>query len=119
MVPNPFLGRAAVGLDTSATRLGRRSLLKRTALVAGTVASGSLVARGAAGAPLRVPETMRRLGSPILSPEYGFPSRHEAGVVRRPTDPAPAQYCSSSFTPLAEPDGVVTPPSPFFAPHPA
>src|SRR3954468_3553871 len=109
MVPNPLLGRVAVGLDTSAGRLGRRSLLKRTALVAGTVASGSLVARGAAGAPLRVPETMRRLGNPILSPEYGFPSRHEAGVVRRPTDLTPTQYSSWSFTPLDELDGIVTP----------
>src|SRR3954447_967057 len=100
MVPNPFLGRAAVGLDTSAARLGRRSLLKRTALVAGTVASGSLVARGAAGAPLRAPATKREHGSHLLPPECGFPSRHEAGVVRRPTDLTPTQYSSWSFTPL-------------------
>src|SRR3954464_8888104 len=117
MVPNPFLGRAAVGLDTSAGRLGRRSLLKRTALVAGAGASRSLVGRGAAGAPLRVPETMRRLGNPILSPEYGFPSRHEAGVVRRPTDLTPTQYSSWSFTPLEELDGIVTPAGLFFERH--
>jgi len=60
---------------------------------------------------------MRRLGNPILSPEYGFPSRHEAGVVRRPTDLTPTQYSSWSFTPLEELDGIVTPAGLFFERH--
>ena len=90
MVPKASLGRAAGGLDGSTTRLGRRSWLKRTALTAGTaVASSSLVARGEAGAPLGVPETMKKLGTPILSPEYGLPSAHESDVIRRPTDVTP------------------------------
>src|ERR1700716_4295527 len=94
MVLEKLLGRAA---DGSTTRLGRRSWLKRTALAAGTaVASGSLVARGQAEAPLGVPETMRKLGNPILSPEYGLPSPHEGDVVRRATDLTPTQYSSWS-----------------------
>ncbi len=110
MVPKASLGRAAGGLDGSTPRLGRRSWLKRTALAAGTaVASGSLVARGEGGAPLGVPETMRKLGNPILSPEYGLPSPHEGEVLRRPTDLTPTQYSSWSFTPLQDLDGIVTP----------
>src|SRR3954471_21917988 len=77
MVPNPFLGRAAVGLDTSAARLGRRSLLKRTALVAGTVASGSLVARGAAGRAAASPgdDAKARQSHPLTRVRLSFATR--------------------------------------------
>src|SRR6266478_1195214 len=106
MVSKGFLEGAA---DASTTRLGRRTWLRRTALAAGTaVASGSLMARGQEGARLGVPESMRKLGNPILSPEYGLPSPHEAEVVRRPTDLTPTQYSSWSFTPLQDLDGIIT-----------
>ena len=72
------------------SELSRRAWLKRTALAAGgTLASGSLLARAA---PLPVPESSKKLGAPILSPEYGQPSPHESDVVRRPTGLTPTQY---------------------------
>lgn len=115
MVPKPSLG-AADGLEK--TRFGRRSWLQRTALAAGTaVASGSLLARGEESAPLGVPETMKKLGAPILFPEYGLPSGHESDVIRRPTDLTPTQYSSWSFTPLQDLRGIVTPNGLFFERH--
>jgi sulfane dehydrogenase subunit SoxC len=96
--------------------LGRRAWLKRTAL-----ASGALLARAAHGAPaelpLATPESTRKLGAPILNPEYGLPSPHESEVLRRPTDVTPTQYSSWSFTPLQDLSGVVTPNGLFFERH--
>lgn len=100
--------------------IGRRTWLKKTALAAGSVASGALLTRAArAGldAPLALPESMKKLGAPILSPEYGLPSIHESGVIRRPTDLTPTQYSSWSFTPLQDLRGVVTPNGLFFERH--
>jgi len=95
--------------------LSRRAWLKRTALAAGgTLASGSLLARAA---PLPVPESSKKLGAPILSPEYGQPSDHESDVVRRPTGLTPTQYSSWSFTPLQDLHGIVTPNGLFFERH--
>jgi sulfane dehydrogenase subunit SoxC len=95
--------------------LSRRAWLKRTALAAGgTLASGSLLARAA---PLPVPESSKKLGAPILSPEYGQPSAHESDVVRRPIGLTPTQYSSWSFTPLQDLHGIVTPNGLFFERH--
>src|SRR2546430_6788362 len=97
------------------SELSRRAWLKRTALAAGgTLASGSLLARAA---PLPVPESSKKLGAPILSPEYGQPSPHESDVVRRPTGLTPTQYSSWSFTPLQDLHGIVTPNGLFFERH--
>src|SRR5258708_23925302 len=97
-------------------RLGRRLWLKRTAL-----ASGALLARAAHGAPaelpLATPESTRKLGAPILNPEYGLPSPYEAEVLRKPTDLTPTQYSSWSFTPLQDLRGMVTPNGLFFERH--
>jgi sulfane dehydrogenase subunit SoxC len=96
--------------------LGRRAWLRRTALT-----SGALLARAARGAPaelpLATPESTRKLGAPILNPEYGLPSPHEGEVIRRPTDLSPTQYSSWSFTPLQELSGIVTPNGLFFERH--
>jgi len=100
---------------SSFSGLSRRAWLKRTALAAGgTLASGSLLARAA---PLPVPESSKKLGAPILSPEYGQPSPHESDVVRRPTGLTPTQYSSWSFTPLQHLHGIVTPNGLFFERH--
>jgi len=84
--------------------VGRRSWLK---VATGASLAASAFSKRATGVEL--PESSRKLGSPILSPGYGLPSPYERDVVRRPTDATPTQYSSWSFTPLQDLQGVVTP----------
>jgi sulfane dehydrogenase subunit SoxC len=95
--------------------LSRRAWLKQTALAAGgTLASAPLLARAA---PLPVPESSKKLGAAVAALEYGQPSPHESGVIRRPVGLTPTQYSSWTFTPLQDLRGIVTPNGLFFERH--
>jgi sulfane dehydrogenase subunit SoxC len=56
-----------------------------------------------------IPVWTRRQGKPILSPAYGVPSRHEAGVVRTAFPNTPTATSSASLTPLQNLHGILTP----------
>jgi sulfane dehydrogenase subunit SoxC len=108
-------------------KVSRRRWLRTALAAGGAVASAPLFAREAEAAPgrarrsdgeeLGVPESMRKLGAPILSPEYGAPAAYEREVIRRPTELTPTQYSSWSFTPLQDLHGMVTPSGLFFERH--
>lgn len=72
-------------------------------------------ALGAAAIPVgtkaeeAIPAWTKQQGQPILSPAYGRPSRHEAGVVRTGFPHAPTTTASASFTPLQNMHGIITP----------
>jgi len=67
-------------------RLGRRSFLRRSALIAGTALASTGLARAAAGAPLEVPPTAKEPGRGIAETSYGSPSKYESHVVRHRSD---------------------------------
>jgi sulfane dehydrogenase subunit SoxC len=89
--------------------ISRRKLLSTSA----TMAAGGAIAaelRSTAGAmPPDVPDSMRSLGQPILSPPYGLPSKFEKDVVRRVREPRATDTESFSVTPLQNLHGIITP----------
>ena len=106
--------------DASATpaarrRLGRRSLLGKTATLMGGAVLGRLIAPLSAAAedgsnlPPNVPEWSRMQGAPILTPPYGVPSRFEKDVIRRAVPNRPTTTAATSRTPLQNLRGIITP----------
>ena len=94
-----------MSLDKSPPSPSRRGAL-RSALAWGTFALGSRVA-----AAQDLPQRQTALGGDVMTPPYGVPSVHEAGVVRRdlPGAPYPTRTASASRTPLQDLHGIVTP----------
>jgi sulfane dehydrogenase subunit SoxC len=84
---------------------------------------GKAAALGAAAIPIAataedsIPAWTKQQGQPILSPAYGQPSRHEAGVVRTPFPNSPTPTASASFTPLQNLHGIITPSGLVFERH--
>ena len=78
-----------------------------------TMAAGGAIADrlpSPAGAmPPDVPDSMRSLGQPILSPPYGVPSKFEKNVVRRLRETRATDTEAFSVTPLQNLHGIVTP----------
>lgn len=93
--------------------LGRRALLKSGAALA-ALAGGALVpskgsAQGASNLPPNVPEWMKEQGEPILSPPYGQPSEYEKHVVRRYREVRATNTAATTFAPLQDLYGIITP----------
>jgi sulfane dehydrogenase subunit SoxC len=90
----------------------RRRLLKAgvsaTALAGGLFGSGRSIAQDASGA-LKVPDWMHVQGRPILYSPYGLPSPFEKDVVRRARERRATDTAATSFTPLQDGFGIITP----------
>lgn len=89
----------------------RREFLTRAA------ALGAAAIPVAAKAEDAIPAWTKQQGRPILSPAYGQPSRHEAGVVRTALPDSPTPTASASFTPLQNLHGIITPSGLVFERH--
>jgi sulfane dehydrogenase subunit SoxC len=94
------------------SRLDRRRLL--TAGAALGALSGELLAPARSKAqeaaqPLAIPEWMREQGQPILKQPYGLPSEFEKNVVRRARERRATDTASTSFAPLQDGFGIITP----------
>ena len=78
-----------------------------------TMTAGGAIADGlpspAGAMPPDVPDSMRSLGQPILSPPYGVPSKFEKNVVRRLRETRATDTEAFSVTPLQNLHGIVTP----------
>ena len=89
--------------------ISRRKMLTSTA----TMAAGGAIAAGlrspASAMPPDVPDSMRSLGQPILSPPYGVPSKFEKNVVRRLREARATDTEAFSVTPLQNLHGIITP----------
>lgn len=89
--------------------ISRRNVLRSSA----TIVAGGAIAVGlrkaADAAPPDVPDSMRSLGQPVLSPPYGVPSKFEKDVVRRLREPRATDTESFSVTPLQNLHGIITP----------
>jgi sulfane dehydrogenase subunit SoxC len=59
--------------------------------------------------PPNVPEWMKEPGAPILSPPYGMPSEFERHVVRRYREKRVTDTAATTFSPLQELYGIITP----------
>ncbi|MBV9430847.1 MAG: sulfite dehydrogenase [Hyphomicrobiales bacterium] len=91
----------------------RRAILKTgaglSAFVGGVSVPSLSMAQAAAGLPLAVPEWMKEQGRPILSPPYGVPSPFEKDVVRRQRETRVTDTAATSFSPLQNSFGIITP----------
>jgi sulfane dehydrogenase subunit SoxC len=87
----------------------RRAFLKAGAALS-AAAGGMLVPAAAQSAdPLTVPPGMKEQGHPIVSPPYGVPSPFEKNVVRRFRDVRVTNTAATSFAPLQDMHGIITP----------
>lgn len=59
--------------------------------------------------PPNVPSWMREQGAPILTSPYGVPSPFEKEVVRRAREQRPTNTAATSFAPLQDLFGIITP----------
>ena len=66
-------------------------------------------AQSGANLPPKVPEWMKEQGAPILSPPYGQPSVYERHVVRRFREVRVTNTAATTFAPLQELYGIITP----------
>jgi sulfane dehydrogenase subunit SoxC len=88
---------------------GRRAFLKSGAALS-ALAGGMLVpSMSPAQSQLTVPEWMKHQGSPILSPPYGMPSPFEKNVVRRYREVRATDTAATTFAPLQDMYGIITP----------
>jgi sulfane dehydrogenase subunit SoxC len=118
---------ASYRTDRSASaspRPDRRRFLRQTAAAAGSALTAVALPKALAAAPASpaasppdTPPWTHTQGHPIVSPAYGVPSRHEANVIRRPTELTPTKLASWSFTPLQDLNGIITPNGLFFERH--
>jgi sulfane dehydrogenase subunit SoxC len=96
----------------SGKRFDRRSLLKAGAalstFVGGLVTPRRSIAQKA-DAPLAVPDWMHEQGRAILHPSYGVPSPFEKDVVRRARERRATDTAATSFAPLQDGFGIITP----------
>jgi sulfane dehydrogenase subunit SoxC len=99
--------------DTPRQTPSRRQFLASAAVATGAAATGKLVHAQVAGPDPKITELqpwMQYLGDGVDAKPYGFPSKHEANVVRRTVPWLTADAVSSiNFTPLHELEGIITP----------
>jgi sulfane dehydrogenase subunit SoxC len=95
--------------------LSRRSLFGKTATLMGGMSVGGLIAPSRSGAadsaqnlPPNIPEWSREQGAPVIANPYGMPSPYERNVIRRAAQ-APTNTAASSWTPLQDLHGIITP----------
>jgi sulfane dehydrogenase subunit SoxC len=102
-------------IDMAINSISKRSLLsarrafwvRSSALLAAGMLPASRVAR--AGDDALIPDSMHAQGRPVVSPAYGQPSAHEAGVVRAAFPGTPTTTSAASLTPLHRLHGIITP----------
>jgi sulfane dehydrogenase subunit SoxC len=90
----------------------RRSVLKVGAAFTAFAGGALLPAIASAqnsGEPLAVPPWMKEQGHPILSPAYGIPSSFENNVIRRYREVRATDTAATSFAPLQDLHGIITP----------
>src|SRR5205085_619344 len=93
--------------------LGRRAVLKAgaalSALAGGIFVPSRGSAESGANLPPNVPAWTKEQGAPILSPPYGQPSEYEKHVVRRYREVRATNTAATTFSPLQDLYGIVTP----------
>jgi sulfane dehydrogenase subunit SoxC len=94
--------------------IDRRRLLVAGGALSGALAGNTLVpqigrAEDASNLPPNVPAWMKEQGSPILRAPYGVPSKFEKNVVRRKREERPTDTAATSWVPLQDLDGIITP----------
>jgi sulfane dehydrogenase subunit SoxC len=93
--------------------LARRAVLKAGAALSALAGGIFVPSRGSAesGAklPPNVPSWTKEQGAPILSPPYGQPSEYEKHVVRRYREVRATNTAATTFSPLQDLYGIVTP----------
>jgi sulfane dehydrogenase subunit SoxC len=114
-------GRIAPAPEYPALDAGRRSFMRKAALLSGGALAGASAASAAEGGdaiPPNVAPWSKTLGAPILASPYGVPSRHEV-TVRRRESPGLTRTAHSSvaFTPLQNLFGIITPSGLHFERH--
>jgi sulfane dehydrogenase subunit SoxC len=91
----------------------RRAVLKvgaaLSALAGGMLVPSRSIAQGTPDQRLTVPEWMTEQGRPILSPPYGMPSPYEKDVVRRYREVRATETAATTFAPLQDSFGIITP----------
>ena len=90
----------------------RRDILRGGAALS-ALAGGALIpslAQAQSGtAQAQVPAWTREQGRPILSPAYGMPSPHEKNVIRRVREKRVTETAATTFAPLQDLYGIITP----------
>jgi len=110
-----FTGKAELrGASINQHPMDRRRLLLAGGALSGALAGNVLVpqissAEGASNLPPNVPAWMKEQGAPILSAPYGVPSRFEKNIVRRKREERPTDTAATSFAPLQDLHGIITP----------
>ena len=94
--------------------IDRRRLLVAGGALSGALAGDTLVpqigkAEDASNLPPNVPSWMKEQGSPILRAPYGVPSKFEKNVVRRKREERPTDTAATSWAPLQDLHGIITP----------
>jgi sulfane dehydrogenase subunit SoxC len=100
------------GASAAVPRVDRRRALKVGAALSAFVGGLFVPRRGLAddgGAPLAVPEWMQAQGAPILKSPYGVPSAFEKHVMRRARERRATDTAATSFAPLQDSFGIITP----------
>ena len=102
----------ADGANSRKREVSRRAVLRGGAALT-AIAGPALIPAEAgaqqANAPLAVPDWMKEQGAPILSPPYGLPSEYEKHVVRRYREVRATNTAATTFAPLQELYGIITP----------
>ena len=94
--------------------IDRRRLLVAGGALSGALAGNTLVpqigrAEDASNLPPNVPAWMKEQGSPILRAPYGVLSKFEKNVVRRKREERRTDTAATSWVPLQDLDGIITP----------
>ena len=91
----------------------RRSLLKAgaalSALAGGTLVPSLARAQGGGNLPPNIPAWNKEQGRPVLSPAYGLPSGYEKNVIRRERERRVTDTAATTFAPLHDMYGIITP----------
>ena len=101
--------QARSSMTHSAPEKDRRSFLRNTVAMAGSVGALGVASTGANAAPLAIPESNRQMGRALPPEEYGMPSKFEAKVKRRRSDVLVNRqnFSDWSMTPLQSTPGIV------------
>ena len=101
--------------------IDRRSLLRGGAALAALTGPALVApqahAQSASNLPPNVPEWMKEQGAPMLAPPYGLPSEYEKDVVRRYREVRVTNTAATTFAPLQDLYGIITPNGLCFARH--
>ena len=103
----------------SAPEKDRRSFLRNSVAMAGSVGALGVASTAAKAEPLLIPESNKQMGRPLPPDEYGMPSKFEAKVKRRRSDVLVNRqnFSDWSMTPLQSTPGIITPNGLFYERH--